>query len=409
MVQSVILFFLFVSSVIASEKPWGEEYPSQAQLQNWNELSELMEFRTIFALIDSLYTQLPKQQIWPEPFKLVLLKVVEYNIKYTNAIWSQQRVPQSPEIDTAILNGYLRSMVNWQKDRRFIPYLVQVWSSDKAVPGLVAIGEPAFEAVVKKTERRGFTHSPINAISVVRAIRVIREWIQKGDNFLYLNLDKRRIAREALTKAAFVNDRWVREEAIQTLQYFTDPKIGEILVYINEIDTAVSEYTRQSALEYYRKYSQPLTQLRENINRESRIEPEQLVWPEYDSGIWMAKSYLNEYRDFLKMLAGHSNSVVYYDSGYFYTTEPDTVTFAVPMDSLRAHSVLNWETSLGYYNSFLWLQGYGLVTREKILRLQIENMRLRNAEADTIQQMQKHYRKIKRELDYFLATKSWAD
>ena len=293
---------------------------------------------------------------------------------------------------------------SWSEESSFEAGIFGIFGqgSDR-IPELVAMGEPAFEEAVFALNYRGpGFHSS-------HAVRVLNAWIQQEDNFLYADSTKRAIAREALIRAAAAYDPHLRGEAVDALKYFTDPKIRDILEYIKKNDPEIRDWT-EPALEYYKVYSQPLSTLERDLPEELRIDPERLL-----AGFhYRAKrvgEYLNEFADFTEMLTQYSDSEKTRNIGNLsFLASNDTLTIAVPVDRLEKYDILGWSIqNIGFHNLAIGVEGYYLASKKEILKLQIENMILRNADTDTIRQMQTHYRKAKRELDYFIATNSWSD
>ncbi len=293
---------------------------------------------------------------------------------------------------------------SWSEESTFEAGVFRIFGkgSDR-IPELVAMGERAFEEAVFALNYRG------SGFHSSHAIRVLKAWIQQEDSFLHADSTKRAIAREALIRAAAAYDPHLRGTAVDALKYFTDPKIRHILEYINKNDPEIRSWTER-ALEYYKVYSQPLSTLERDLPEEFRIDPESLL-AGFHSSAKRVGEYLNEFADFTEMLAQYSDSEKIRNFGNFtFPVSNDTLTIKVPVDRLEKYEVLGWTIqNIGFHNLALGVEGYYLATKKEILKLQIENMILRNADADTIRQMQSHYRKAKRELDYFIATNSWSD
>lgn len=293
---------------------------------------------------------------------------------------------------------------SWSEESSFDAGVFRIFGqgSDR-IPDLVAMGEPAFEEAVFALNYRG------SGFHSSHAVRVLKAWIQHEDSFLHADSTKRAIAREALIRAAAAYDPHLRGTAVDVLKYFTDPKIRDILEYIKENDPEIRDWSER-ALEYYKVYSQPLSTLERDLPEEFRIDPERLL-AGFHSSAKRVGDYLNEFVDFTEMLAQYSDSEKIRNFGNLaFPVSNDTLTIAVPVDRLEKYDILGLSIqNIGFHNLAIGVEGYYLASKKEILKLQIENMILRNADADTIRQMQSHYRKAKRELDYFIATNSWSD
>ena len=291
---------------------------------------------------------------------------------------------------------------SWSEESSFEAGIFRIFGQgSNRIPELVAMGEPAFEEAVFALNYRG------SGFHSSHAVRVLKAWIQQEDSFLHADSSKRAIAREALIRAAAAYDPHLRGSAVDALKYFTDPKIRDILEYINKNDPEIRDWTER-ALEYYKVYSQPLSTLEHNLPEEFRIDPERLLAGFHSSAKRVGK-YLNGFVDFTEMLTQYSDSENIRNSGNLtFPVSKDTLTITVPVDRLEKYDILGWSIQ-GFHNLAIGVEGYYLASKKEILELQIENMILQNADADTIREMQTHYRKAKRELDYFIATNSWSD
>ena len=293
---------------------------------------------------------------------------------------------------------------SWSEESTFEADIFRIFGQgSNRIPDLVAMGEPAFEEAVFALNYRGSgSHSS-------HAVRVLKAWIQQEDSFLHADSTKRAVAREALIRAAAAYDPHLRGSAVDALKYFTDPKIRDILEYINKNDPEIRDWTER-ALEYYKVYSQPLSTLERDLPEDYRIKPERLL-AEFHYSAKSVGKYLNGFVDFTEMLTQYSDSEDIRTSGNLSVpVSKDTLTIKVPVDRLEKYDILGWSIQhIGFHNLAIGVEGYYLASKKEILKLQIENMILRNADADTIRQMQTHYRKAKRELDYFIATNGWSD
>ena len=294
----------------------------------------------------------------------------------------------------------------------FLLYMSPVSATDKYPRWILShgdsavaeIGEPVFEVVVEELGRSGLNTAPVTAAWV------IKRWIKQEDGFLHTNLEKRIIAREALIKATTAEDWWIRHNVVQALQYFSDPKISDLLWQLHKNDDALKDSAKK-AYDYYRRYSQPLSTFSPTTAPGFRIDPKDFNAEEFEFVVNQIRKMLREFRELTEILARHSNAENIRQLGLL--SEPtlnDTLIIKIPANSFSKFTTLGWSSqNHGFHNFPLRLEGYGLVSNEKILRLQIENMKLRDSPEDTIQQMQRRWRKAKRELDFFLATESYSD
>ena len=293
---------------------------------------------------------------------------------------------------------------SWSEESSFQAGIFRIFGEGSGrIPELVAMGEPAFEEAVYALNYRG------SGFHSSHAVRVLKAWIQQEDSFLHADTTKRAIAREALIRATAAYDPHLRGTAVDALKYFTDPKIRDILEYINKNDPEIRDWTER-ALEYYKVYSQPLSTLERNMSEEIRIDPERLLTG-FHSSAERVDEFLNELVEFTEMLTQYSDSEKIRNMGNLtFPASKDTLTITVPVDRLEKYDILSWSMqNHGFHNLAIRVEGYYLASKKEILKLQIENMILQNADADTIRQMQTHYRKAKRELDYFIVTNNWSD
>jgi len=70
----------------------------------------------------------------------------------------------------------------------------------------------------------------------------------------------------------------------------------------------------------------------------------------------------------------------------------------------------HWDRNyIGIPNSLLRLEGYGLFTQRDIIRLKLENAKLKGAEREEISNLEKSLRDIEKQIEAFLKENIWVD
>ena len=154
-----------------------------------------------------------------------------------------------------------------------------------------------------------------------------------------------------------------------------------------------------------------LDTLGQGFPEESRLRLEDFSYEEYLFVVGRYKAITKEFVRFAEMLARYSDSPEVYRSEDLTRAAPHKpLVITIPTDSLRNFSIVGWSMqNIGFHNFALRLEGYGLVTQERILRLQVENMNLKGADIDTVHQWEIRYRKVKSELEHLFRTRGWSD
>jgi len=73
-------------------------------------------------------------------------------------------------------------------------------------------------------------------------------------------------------------------------------------------------------------------------------------------------------------------------------------------ECLNSQSVSSEEATLGIPNWQTILKGYGLITRRNLIRLSLENLRLKGL--DDIE-MQQQFEQVSKEVEFFLSSNYW--
>ena len=157
--KHVICIICLIGSIATSHAE--QNWPTPERLERWERLSENSTYHDLYVLMEEMQ-YLPNES-WPDPLKQILLKMA---ITYQQMLKDIQEgrpviVPEHIAADKSSETDFLLyDMVTWQKDPQFIFFFENFDLRGAAVEGLVGIGEPAFEAVIRAFDREGLRDPP---------------------------------------------------------------------------------------------------------------------------------------------------------------------------------------------------------------------------------------------------------
>ena len=227
----VVLVLSLVGTVRAERNPKYENWLTPDRLERWQSLSQDMDYTNLYTLMHELY-YLPNTP-FEEPLKQILFKMgVTYKAMLKDIrAGTPIIVPEFVAEDKCgEISGNLYEMMSWQDDPRFIHFQADFAGGLLAARGLARIGEPAFEAVIKAFEVKGYSSVIFNAAKTIELM------MQTEDSFLRTDLTKYTIARSTLLRIAQNGTSTARAGAIDALRYFPDNEVSSILETISRTD-----------------------------------------------------------------------------------------------------------------------------------------------------------------------------
>lgn len=419
----IILLGIMVGSVFANtlylqpDGTYGPErtFPDDKMIKEIQERLSKYDVAVMWEVTQFLH-RLPRRP-WPEPLKVILLQIInDYHIDEKHLEWNQEYGHLDNEGE---ITSNVSDMASWQDDTRFIPYLAQFMGT-RARESLIRLGEPAFEVFIKALARDGW-HSQDQALFA------FENWLENNVTFLNSG-QKREQLNEELRRIAQPQNYWNQAIAVRLLRYFNDENVIRILQYLSSDEKPVMihapfpDRVRKEALESLNylqgkepkpKESIQLAQDYEgNIPEFLRVDAEYLTFENTVFAFDFLKRHLDDFRTVVETLGRYSN--IQHAQNYHYIkkfeTDIDTLIIKLPVDTLLQYDCMSWLiNNLGIPNSLVSVAGHRLVSEERILKLQIENMELKGGSAETIKQLKLQHQKIKEERDHFLMTNSYFD
>ena len=198
----------------------GEQiYPDELQVSIWRNQIFKGDALKMHEISLELH-RLPREP-WPEHVKALLLDIVErYYIDNKYLSWRDviKSVNKCGEHRVEILE-----MVSWQEDVRFIPFLAQrLGAGHLGARALSAIGEPAFDAIVKGFYRDGWPSTQSGAALAC-------EWMLEKELPFLQQANYRERMKAGLIYIAQSGDNYARARAIEALKYIGDKGIYTLI------------------------------------------------------------------------------------------------------------------------------------------------------------------------------------
>lgn len=229
------MFGFILAILIGVAGAQERHYPPPEQLAKWQSLSDNIDYRSWWFLMEDMYF-LPKEP-WPEEYKLILLRMCEYQMYRWELAKAGKPLPVDPEMEghgeTA---GNIHDMVSWQSDPRFIPFQANFGGGRLSAIGLARIGEPAFETVIEAFGKYDPNIYPLVSFDAAQALELM---MKDKEGFLYRDSPKRAIARGKLLDMARSEDHFRRAGAVRALRYFPHPEVFTLLEAIHQNDPRI--------------------------------------------------------------------------------------------------------------------------------------------------------------------------
>ncbi len=229
---SVIVICLLVACLCGSSVNAREgAYPSDQQIQAWKDQISEENISVIYSVADKLYG-LPREP-WSEPLRVILLNLIERHTAIREALQRGQELnwgdPKFKKVWLGEYAGNLVEMATWQADRRFILFLGEhIGGGMLAARGLAAIGEPAFDMVIQKLRRDGWSSQQGAAKALELMLKADLPFLRAGG--------KRDHARESLLRVARSKYDFSRMSSIDALRYFNDKAVFALLDSLSQHD-----------------------------------------------------------------------------------------------------------------------------------------------------------------------------
>jgi hypothetical protein len=154
----------------------------------------------------------------------------------------------------------------------------------------------------------------------------------------------------------------------------------------------------------------PSISLSEDKWWELQVNDKRFSYDNFMKNVKGIQKHLNGFRDFSDLILSKSdlNQHIF----IFNKIQPDQdVSIKLKGKDLhRFKSSLLWEQqNIGFPNSLTAIEGYGLISRNKILELKMENLKLKGASQGEIDNVQASLKKAHTELQAFLSEQKWTD
>ena len=192
------------------------------QIQDWDRELNSGDATVVFELADRLY-HMPREP-WSNSARQLLLNVIHRYERVTEQISNNEPIVSSepiPRDQCGEYVGQLIEMSTWQRDERFIPFMVQYVSQRLTFKALAELGEPAFEAIIPYLKKDGW-HSQHGAVEIA-------EMMLAGDSAFLRSGKKRTWLKEELYRLARPQSLSTQTRAIRALRYFNDGDVIRLL------------------------------------------------------------------------------------------------------------------------------------------------------------------------------------
>ncbi len=130
----------------------------------------------------------------------------------------------------------------------------------------------------------------------------------------------------------------------------------------------------------------------------------------FQDNIDVLKWHLEKFGDFTELLANSSDlGHRFLDFGNI--SDDQLVIIKVKGKDLKQFTQnLAWDQQhIGIANLMIAIRGYGLISQVQILKLKLENLRLKKSSQDEIQKAQASLNDLQKQLDEFLSKGQWVD
>ena len=144
-----------------------------------------------------------------------------------------------------------------------------------------------------------------------------------------------------------------------------------------------------------------------------KVRLDQFNHQKFSKAVSRVDEHFRKVQGLTRLLAENSDNEHFRKRGFIYVSqvpEGKSVTFKVEGQKIAQYTILNWDTQhIGFPNLVTQLKGYGYVTQSEILKLRLENLRLKDAPESEIKKIEESLRNLEEEIKDFTSKTKWVD
>ncbi len=154
----------------------------------------------------------------------------------------------------------------------------------------------------------------------------------------------------------------------------------------------------------------PATSLSEDRWWELKMSDERFSYSSFTNTVAVTQKHLKAFRDLSELLLDNSDVPQTITSFAQMEADEEIRIELIGKDLLRFSASLDWaQQNIGFANMITVINGHGLISRNEMLRLRIENLQLKGAKQADIDTLQASLEKAEAALKTFLSKQKWSD